>query len=183
MILVDILFMDMEQILRLRRNFLCLMRLQVQQRQLQIIQRGKNSEQMEHGERLSQIQMVLIFHWITHHFKIGLIMKNLKDINEHLLKLPTIISIDDEIFLIQSLMVLSKDEITSNKTLFLEIIKAIELSHTVNGFMEITKDNEYIFIEFSDWLSRLKKSCVQNIQMGTLENFSLTLEEIQNMMG
>lgn len=104
----------------------------------------------------------------------------LLDMEKKLSELPTIMSISDEITLIKSLMNVPFDNL--NKDSFFKIINALELAHTDNGFMELNYENEHVFKEFADWLFKLKHECHFNIDKNTIENFSLTVEDVKRLM-
>ena len=84
-------------------------------------------------------------------------MNSIFKLNEKLENLPSILSIEDELFFIDRLQTLPIDEIRKNKEIFKRIISAIQESHQDNGIFEITDENIEIFFEFVIWIRNLKK--------------------------
>ena len=84
-------------------------------------------------------------------------MNSIFKLNEKLENLPSILSIEDELFFIDRLQTLPIDEIRENKEIFKRIISAIQESHQDNGIFEITDENIKIFFEFVIWIRNLKK--------------------------
>lgn len=84
-------------------------------------------------------------------------MNTIFKLNEKLENLPSILSIEDELFFIDRLQTLPIDEIRENKEIFKRIISAIQESHQDNGIFEITDENIKIFFEFVIWIRNLKK--------------------------
>ena len=81
----------------------------------------------------------------------------MKELLEKLENLPSILSIEDELFFIDRLQTLPIDEIRKNKEIFKRIISAIQESHQDNGIFEIIDENIEIFFEFVIWIRNLKK--------------------------
>ena len=84
-------------------------------------------------------------------------MNTIFKLNEKLENLPSILSIEDELFFIDRLQTLPIDEIRKNKEIFKRIISAIQESHQDNGIFEITDTNINIIFEFVIWIRNLKK--------------------------
>ena len=84
-------------------------------------------------------------------------MNSIFKLNEKLENLPSILSIEDELFFIDRLQTLPIDEIRKNKQIFKRIISAIQESHQDNGIFELTDENIEIFFEFVIWIRNLKK--------------------------
>ena len=84
-------------------------------------------------------------------------MNTIFKLNEKLENLPSILSIEDELFFIDRLQTLPIDEIRKNKKIFKRIISAIQESHQDNGIFEITDENIKTFFEFVIWIRNLKK--------------------------
>ena len=84
-------------------------------------------------------------------------MNSIFKLNEKLENLPSILSIEDELFFIDRLQTLPIDEIRKNKQIFKRIISAIQEAHQDNGIFEITDENIEIFFEFVIWIRNLKK--------------------------
>ncbi|MDR3213078.1 MAG: hypothetical protein LBT71_04075 [Azoarcus sp.] len=107
-------------------------------------------------------------------------MKSLREFTEkwHPYPLPTVMDFEQEISVIQDVMTLPDEEIKNNRELFCEIIKDIERSHGDNGIFELTKENEYIFFNFAEWLSTMGKKL--NTYFGIdIDTFRITFDEIQ----
>lgn len=68
----------------------------------------------------------------------------MKELLEKLENLPSILSIEDELFFIDRLQTLPIDEIRENKEIFKRIISAIQESHQDNGIQQIWSSNEKI---------------------------------------
>lgn len=83
-------------------------------------------------------------------------MNTIFKLNEKLENLPSILSIEDELFFIDRLQMLPIDEIRKNKEIFKRIISAIQESHQDSGIFEITDENIKIFFEFVIWIRNLK---------------------------
>ena len=84
-------------------------------------------------------------------------MNSIFKLNEKLENLPSILSIEDELFFINRLQKLPIEEIINNNEIFKRIISAIQDSHHENGIFEITDENIKIFFEFVIWIRNLKK--------------------------
>ncbi|WP_449160751.1 hypothetical protein [Streptococcus sp.] len=84
-------------------------------------------------------------------------MNSIFKLNEKLENLPSILSIEDELFFINRLQKLPIEEIIKNKEIFKRIISTIQDSHQDNGIFEITDENINIFFEFVIWIRNLKK--------------------------
>ena len=84
-------------------------------------------------------------------------MNSIFKLNEKLENLPSILSIEDELFFINRLQKLPIEEIIKNEEIFKRIISAIQYSHQDNGIFEITDENINIFFEFVIWIRNLKK--------------------------
>ena len=84
-------------------------------------------------------------------------MNSIFKLNEKLENLPSILSIEDELFFINRLQKLPIEEIIKNEEIFKRIISAIQDSHQDNGIFEITDENINIFFEFVIWIRNLKK--------------------------
>lgn len=79
----------------------------------------------------------------------------LQEIKGKVSSLPTIMDISDELLIINFLMTIESDDLTENTDAFKAIISSLELSHTDSGFMELTEENENIFIGFYYWLRKI----------------------------
>ena len=84
-------------------------------------------------------------------------MNSIFKLNEKLENLPSILSIEDELFFINRLQKLPIEEIIKNEEIFKRIISAIQDSHQDNGIFEITDENINIFFEFVIWIRNIKK--------------------------
>lgn len=85
---------------------------------------------------------------------------NLLDyLHDKLEKSPTILDFKDEIYFIENLSKLTNEEIIENKDKFLQILKAIQISHQDNGIFEITDENIDIFFNFVIWLREVQHTC------------------------
>lgn len=84
-------------------------------------------------------------------------MNSIFKLNEKIENLPSILSIEDELFFINRLQKLPIEEIIKNEEIFKRIISAIQDSHQDNGIFEITDENINIFFEFVIWIRNLKK--------------------------
>ena len=71
-------------------------------------------------------------------------MNTIFKLYEKLENLPSILSIEDELFFIDRLQTLPIDEIRENKEIFKRIISAIQESHQDNGIQQIWSSNEKI---------------------------------------
>lgn len=65
-------------------------------------------------------------------------MNSIFKLNEKIENLPSILSIEDELFFINRLQKLPIEEIIKNEEIFKRIISAIQDSHQDNGIFEIT---------------------------------------------
>ena len=84
-------------------------------------------------------------------------MNSIFKLTEKLENLPSILSIEDELFFINRLQQLPIEEIIKNKEIFKRIISTIQDSHQDNGIFEKTDENINIFFEFVIWIRNLKK--------------------------
>ena len=76
----------------------------------------------------------------------------LDDLLEIINTYPTIIDIDQEIYLIKELQSITLPEIKENSDAFIKIVFKIQESHNDNGIFEVTKKNENVFMIFANWL-------------------------------
>ncbi|MCO6519390.1 MULTISPECIES: hypothetical protein [Snodgrassella] len=107
---------------------------------------------------------------------------NLQKIKNRVLSLPTIMGISEEILIIKELMIIKTDDLIQNKDIFRFILDSLELSHTDSGFMELTKENENIFIDFYHWLNRINDQLNMNININIIDCFSLSVEDVNKLM-
>lgn len=147
---------------------------------MKIFQLGRYLELMAHGVHLNQILMVLIFLLMVH--LIDGISMNLQDIKNKVLSLPTVMDISEEILIINELMASEVDDLVKNKDVFRFIINSLELSHTDSGFMELTKENEGVFIAFYHWLREVNNRLNLNLNTNIIDSFSMTLEDVKKLM-
>lgn len=124
--------------------------------------------------------MVLIFLLMVH--LIDGISMNLQDIKNKVLSLPTVMDISEEILIINELMASEVDDLVKNKDVFRFIINSLELSHTDSGFMELTKENEGVFIAFYHWLREVNNRLNLNLNTNIIDSFSMTLEDVKKLM-
>jgi hypothetical protein len=73
-----------------------------------------------------------------------------------LLRLPTIMDIEDEIRVINVLMSMTMGEIQGNLDDFRTLVNNLDISHIDSGYMEVTQTNKDIFLHFAEWLANLK---------------------------
>ncbi|WES69444.1 hypothetical protein [Superficieibacter sp. HKU1] len=106
----------------------------------------------------------------------------LEEIKDKVSSLPTIMDISDELLIIDFLMTIKSDDLTENTDVFNSIISLLELSHTDSGFMELTEENENIFIEFYHWLQKINNEFSLGLDKNTMDSFSLTVEDIKKLM-
>ncbi|GKW19176.1 hypothetical protein PEC302107_09050 [Pectobacterium araliae] len=90
--------------------------------------------------------------------------------------------ISDELSLIKMLMRVEVSDLLENKDEFFSILESLELSHMDNGFMELTKDNEIYFLDFYKWLVNLNSDFDLSINDKSIDIFSLTSDEVNNLM-
>ncbi len=88
----------------------------------------------------------------------------------------------DELLIISILMTVESDDLIENKDVFKCIIRSLELSYTDYGFMELTEENESIFIGFYYWLKKIDNKFNLGLNENTIDNFSLTVEDIKKLM-
>lgn len=81
----------------------------------------------------------------------------LKDIATLANSYPTIMALDQEIFLMRALQGADIDDILDNKEEFMSVVSQIWDSHTDNGVFHVNKDNEGIFQEFARWLRAIEE--------------------------
>ena len=65
---------------------------------------------------------------------------------------PTIIAIEQEIYLIKELQSITMPEIKENADAFIKIVFKIQESHNGSGIFEVTNENENGFMTFANWL-------------------------------
>ncbi len=147
---------------------------------LEIPQMIRTIELIRHGEHSNQILTVRIFPLTDHLIKV--INMNLQKIKNRVLSLPTIMGISEEILIIKELMIIKTDDLIQNKDIFRFILDSLELSHTDSGFMELTKENENIFIDFYHWLNRINDQLNMNININIIDCFSLSVEDVNKLM-
>ncbi|MEH3411133.1 hypothetical protein [Phytobacter diazotrophicus] len=106
----------------------------------------------------------------------------LQEIKDKVSSLPTVMDISDELLIISFLMTVESGDLTENKDVFKSIISSLELSHTDSGFMELTEENESIFIGFYYWLKKIDTKFSLGLNENTMDSFSLTVEDIKKLM-
>lgn len=106
----------------------------------------------------------------------------LREIKDKVSSLPTVMDISDELLIISFLMTVESDDLIENKDVFKCIIRSLELSYTDYGFMELTEENESIFIGFYYWLKKIDNKFNLGLSENTIDNFSLTVENIKKLM-
>ncbi|BES82966.1 hypothetical protein PEC302110_00630 [Pectobacterium araliae] len=104
------------------------------------------------------------------------------DIKSVYSNMSTIMDISDELSLIKMLMRVEVSDLLENKDEFFSILESLELSHMDNGFMELTKDNEIYFLDFYKWLVNLNSDFDLSINDKSIDIFSLTSDEVNNLM-
>ncbi|MCE0826394.1 MULTISPECIES: hypothetical protein [Buttiauxella] len=106
----------------------------------------------------------------------------LQEIKGKVSSLPTIMDISDELLTIKYLMSIESEDLTENTDDLKSVINSLELSHTDSGFMELTEENESIFLEFCCWLKKVDSEFNLGLNANTIDSFSLTTEDIKKMM-
>ncbi|MCL2142134.1 MAG: hypothetical protein FWH46_04585 [Methanimicrococcus sp.] len=107
----------------------------------------------------------------------------LYEIEDLVSSFPTIMGLSNDLLIINKLMIVTTDDIIENKELFCSIVNRIWLSYTDSGFMELTKENEGELIRFSQWLHKIQAELRLELSDSLIEDFNLTVEEINRMMG
>ena len=79
----------------------------------------------------------------------------LEKIKNRLLTLPTIMSISDELLIIDLLMNVEVEELAIHKDLFRSILQDVMLSHCDGDIFDMTEENEIEFIKFYRWLKEI----------------------------
>ena len=79
----------------------------------------------------------------------------LEKIKNTLLDFPTIMSISEELFIIDLLMNVAVEELTIYKDLFRSILQDVMLSHCDGGIFDMTEENKIEFIKFYRWLKEI----------------------------
>jgi hypothetical protein len=94
-----------------------------------------------------------------------------------LLRLPTIMGIDNEVKVIRYLMDMSDTEVLDNKEAVAEVIDNLDLSHKDSGYFEITPQNEGQFSKFADWLDRLQND-LHVSSLPSSSDFRITYQDL-----
>lgn len=79
-----------------------------------------------------------------------MLKKILEDVNKH----PTMMDIEDEIRVMNSLMAVNKETIMEKKEILFEILDRLDVSHH-QAIFSVNKTTLHYFIEFGDWLRSL----------------------------
>ncbi|WP_368301689.1 hypothetical protein [Kluyvera sichuanensis] len=106
----------------------------------------------------------------------------LQEIKDKVLSLPSVMDISDELLIIEFLMSVESNDLTKNTGAFNSIIILLELSHTDSGFIELTEENESVFIGFYHWLQKINNEFGLGLNKNTIDSFSLTVEDIKKLM-
>ncbi len=106
----------------------------------------------------------------------------LQEIKDKISSLPTIMDISDELLIIKLLMAVESDDLTKNTDILKYIISSLDFSHTDSGFMELTEENESIFVEFSCWLRKVNDDFNFGLNPNIIDSFSLTVDDIKKLM-
>jgi hypothetical protein len=93
----------------------------------------------------------------------------LREIKDKVSSLPTVMDISDELLIISFLMTVESDDLIENKDVFKCIIRSLELSYTDYGFMELTEENESIFIGFYYWLKKIDNKFNLGLNENTMD--------------
>lgn len=107
---------------------------------------------------------------------------HISDIKNSILSMPTIISYPQEIALIKALMKQPNHILIKNKEHIKLIIYTLEVSHSDSGIFEFTRDDEFIFLMFRDWLVEVNIRLDLNLNSSVIDTFGLTCYDINNMM-
>lgn len=103
-------------------------------------------------------------------------------IKNSILSMPTIISYHQEIIIIKALMKQPNHILIKNKEKIIFIINVLELSHADSGIFELTRDDEFIFLTFRDWLAEINISLDLHLNSSVINTFGLTCYDINKMM-
>ncbi|EMI7477310.1 TPA: hypothetical protein ACRRX3_001644 [Morganella morganii] len=106
----------------------------------------------------------------------------LQEIKNKVSSLPTIMDISDELLLINELMTVPYADLAKDMDTLKFIINALDLSHTDSGFMELTKENESVFMSFYCWLNRANSEVDLGLNANVIDSFSLTVDDIKKLM-
>ncbi|WP_034918017.1 hypothetical protein [Erwinia sp. 9145] len=106
----------------------------------------------------------------------------LQEIKNKVSSLPTIMDISDESLLINELMGVEHAELTRDIDGFKFIINSLELSHADSGFMELTYENEAIFVKFYHWLNKINSDLDLGLNTNVIDSFNLTVDDIKRLM-
>ncbi|MCL2310820.1 MAG: hypothetical protein FWC42_11260 [Proteobacteria bacterium] len=103
---------------------------------------------------------------------------------EEMLRLPTIMYIDQEISVIRELMGMPIDYLVANKEIFSTLIFNLETSHTGGGYFELTRENESIFFEFADWLETVNRHFAAPVVVDAcIDNFRISYDDLVKAYG
>ncbi|WP_318367558.1 hypothetical protein [Enterobacter sp.] len=106
----------------------------------------------------------------------------LQEIKNMVLSFPTIMDISDELLLVNELMAISYADLAKDIDALKFIINSLELSHTDSGFMELTKENEGVFMSFYCWLNKINNKINLGLNASVIDSFSLTVDDIKKLM-
>lgn len=96
--------------------------------------------------------------------------------------MPTIISLEETLWLTEQLMQVRSEHLIAEQILLLSLLQRLELSYTDSGFMELTTQNENRILMFSQWLDQIRQQYQLDIPEVIIDNFALTVKEINNLM-
>lgn len=106
----------------------------------------------------------------------------LKEINDTITALPTVMTLTDEALLIDAIMTIPFAELARDPNSLNVAIRALELSHTDSGFMELTAENEGVFVNFHRWLTKANDEIGLELSVNTIDSFSLTADDVKKLM-
>nr|WP_255692381.1 hypothetical protein [Luteimonas sp. XNQY3] len=123
--------------------------------------------------------MALISHLTALHSEEDM---RIQDIENRINSIPTSMSIDTEIEIMEQLMQTDPPDIKSNIKSFKRVIGALEISHMDSGFMEIDSSNEKYVLEFHSWLKILNHDLNMGIANSIIDTFSITEDDARKNM-
>lgn len=88
----------------------------------------------------------------------------ISELHEKLKSYPTILHIEDELFLINCLQKTKLDDILSNTNKLVDLLASLQSSHQSNGIFEVCAENVQIFFDFAAWIKQTQKHIETDIE-------------------
>lgn len=106
----------------------------------------------------------------------------LKQVQQQIADMPTIMSLEDEVVVMKALMTLSDDVLRHETSWLVRAVQALRQSHRDEAFMELTEDNESDVHTFCDWLRARNAALSLGIADGVIKDLDMSAAQVQHLM-